>query len=230
MRKPITLVICFTIMLAAESAWGVNPSGKLALSAKGGLCYSMGNGLGSGEKVHGRYGVGLSAEYFVLEPVSLGLTLVYNSFEGEWEKSGYYAGWGTWYYTRWTWTNVSLFAKFVMAPREEVSPYFTAGMGMYTPRRTDKWYDHPDTIHSSSSRDADRFGIHVGFGVHYFLSQRALVFLEIPLNLISSGGYSPLDGVRYNTIHDQSQIVNVFVGLSFLLGSERRAKETPARW
>jgi opacity protein-like surface antigen len=196
MRKLITLFVCFTIMLAAESAWGVNLSGKLALSAKGGLCYSMGSGFGSGKDVHGRYGVGLSAEYFVFEPLSAGLTLVYNSFEGEWRKSGYAMFPPRYDYTGWTWTNVSLFAKFVMAPREEVSPYFTAGVGIYTPSRTDKWYDHADTIHTSSSRGADRFGMHLGFGVHYLLNQRALVFLEIPINLIRNDGYWLLDGER----------------------------------
>jgi opacity protein-like surface antigen len=230
MRKLITLVVCFAITFAAGGAWGVNLSGKFALSAKGGLCYSMGSGFGSGREVDGRYGVGLSAEYFVLEPLSFGLTLVYNSFEGEWEKSIYAMLPPRYYYTDWTWTNVSLFAKFVMAPREEVSPYFTAGVGMYTPTRTDKWYDHPDTIHTSSSRGADRFGIHVGFGVHYFLSQRTLVFLEIPINLIRNDGHWLVDGERYDTIYDQSQILNVFVGLSFLLGSERRAREKPGRW
>jgi hypothetical protein len=230
MRKSIILIVCFAIMLVAESAWGVNLSGKLALSTKGGLCYSMGDGLDSYAKTDGRFGVGVSAEYFIIRPLSVGLTLVHNSFEGEWTKSHYYADWGTWYYNDWNWTNISLFVKFVMAPREEASPYFTAGVGAYIPRSVYKWYDHPDTVHTHTSQGGRYFGIHLGFGVHYFISQRALVFLDVPLNLIRTDFYRPQDLGRYHDAYDCNQILNVFVGLSFLLGSEKHEKEKFTGW
>jgi hypothetical protein len=59
MRKPTILFFCLT-MLVAPMTGARDLSGKFLVSAKGGLCYSMGGGFGPGGEVDGRYGVGLS--------------------------------------------------------------------------------------------------------------------------------------------------------------------------
>jgi hypothetical protein len=84
------LAFLLAILFAGEGFCSERLSGKLIVGVKGGPCYSLGGDISSDEGAGGRYGVGLSAEYFILEPFSAGLTLVYNSFDGEWRRSGYY--------------------------------------------------------------------------------------------------------------------------------------------
>jgi opacity protein-like surface antigen len=127
-------------------------------------------------------------------------------------------GWGTRYYTEWNWTSVSLFGKFVWAPREEISPYFTAGVGAYVPRTRDKWYDNPDTIHTYTSRGERHFGIHLGVGVHYFLSRRAMVFLEFPISFIHAKNFIVNEYESSPRLYHDSQILNLFAGINFLFG------------
>jgi opacity protein-like surface antigen len=131
-------------------------------------------------------------------------------------------GWGTRYYTEWNWTSVSLFGKFVWAPREEISPYFTAGVGAYVPRTKDKWYDHPDTIHTYTSRGEQHFGVHLGVGVHYFLNRRTMVFLEFPVSFIHAKHYNSQEYESSPRIYHDSQILNLFVGINFLFGSGKK--------
>jgi opacity protein-like surface antigen len=125
-------------------------------------------------------------------------------------------GWGTRYYTEWNWTSVSLFGKFVWAPREEISPYFTAGVGAYVPRTRDKWYDNPDTIHTYTSRGERHFGIHLGVGIHYFLNRRAMVFLEFPISFIHAKNF--IVNESSPRLYHDSQILNLFAGINFLFG------------
>jgi opacity protein-like surface antigen len=205
-------------------------------SAKGGLCYSVGSGFASYPNVDGRFGVGVSAEYFVLKPLSAGLALVYNSFEGEWRRSGYYLGFNEYYYTDWRWTSINVFTRFVLAPYEELSPYLKVGIGLYYPTIQDKWYSHPDTIFSHISHPKGQVGYQFGVGIQYLLSSKMLVYLEVPLNFINSKDLEIhwVDMVgkmeKRKKIYDDSQIFNVFAGITFLLGSNKKTGKTDLSW
>lgn len=212
------------LLIFYTSTWclGADLKGKLAVSTKGGLCYSMGRGFGSYPSLDGRFGVGVSAEYFILEPLSAGLALVYNSFEGEWHRSAYYVGWNEYHYTAWRWTSINIFTRFVLAPYEELSPYLKAGIGLYYPTIQDKWYHHRDTVFSHTSHARGQVGYQFGVGISYLLNSNVLVFLEIPMNFIKTGDlqiqWVDAEGrmEKHDIIYDDSQIFNLFAGVSFM--------------
>ncbi len=214
--KTISLLLCsFLTIGMGKTGLAADLQGKLVLSAKGGMCRSMPEGLSFAADNNGNYGLGLSVEYFFLEPLSGGLSFSYNSFsfEGEWARPAYYSVWNYHYYTDWTWSNVSIFGRFVLAPLNEVSPYFTAGIGLYIPRIKNKsYYYQPDTIYANTFYGKSKFGYHFGFGTHYLLSSRVLVYLEFPLNVIKD--------------EDNTHYFNIFAGISFLLGPAKQAEET----
>ncbi len=204
--RTISLLLCgFLIVVTGHSGVAGNLEGKLVVGAKGGLCRSMPEGLSFESDNNGNYGLGISVEYFFWEPLSGGLSFSHNSFEGEWISPAYYAMWNHHYYTEWSWSDVSVFGRFVLAPYEEVSPYFTAGVGLYIPRITNKLYWHlPDTIYTDTFYGKTEFGYHFGFGIHCLLSKRTMIYLELPLTVIRDP--------------DSSQYLNIFAGISFLFG------------
>jgi opacity protein-like surface antigen len=227
----------FLILYSSTLCLGADLKGKFAISAKGGLCYSLGRGFASYPGIDGRFGVGISAEYFMLGPLSAGLALAHNSFEGEWRRSGYYyLGWKRFYYTDWSWTSINLFTRFVLGPHEELSPYFKAGIGWYYPTIHDKWYSHPDSIYSHTSHGKAEMGFQFGFGMQYLLNNNLLVFLEIPMNFIKTGDsethWVDIEGMmeKRDMIYDDSQIFNVFAGVTLLLGSNKKTEKIDLPW
>ena len=224
MKKLGLILFAFVLLIIWlwKDAPAANPQGKLLLSAKGGLCSSLGNGFNSSATLDGSYGVGISAEYFLLEALSGGLVLVHNSFEGKWQGSNYYSWDNQLGYTGWDWTNVSIFTKFVMGPQSEASPYFVAGMGLYFPRVTDKIFRSPDTVYTHTSYGKGEWGYHFGCGVQYLISQKLLVFLEVPLTFIHTKGLefhwtdiSHWIGQEHR-VYENSRWVNVLAGISFV--------------
>ncbi len=221
-EKFIWIWLGLLIILVWQDISAAELKGKFAISAKGGVCSSLGSGFGSENSQEGRYGLGISAEYFFLEALSGGLTLAHNSFEGKWQGS-YYDSWDKQLgYTGWSWTNVSIFTRFVMGPRSEASPYFVAGMGLYIPRITDKFFRAPDTVYTHTSYGKGQWGFHFGCGIQYLITQKLLLFLELPITSIHTKGsqFHWMDLSHWigqeHRIYDDSQWVNVFAGISFL--------------
>jgi opacity protein-like surface antigen len=224
-KKSFAFPLCALLILyTSVCCLGADFKGKFAVSAKGGLCYSMGSGFASYPNMDGRFGAGVSAEYFILKPLSIGLALVHNSFEGEWRRSGYYLGYNEYYYTDWSWTSINFFTRFVLAPYEELSPYLKAGIGSYNPTVHDKWYSHPDSIYSHTSHGKVEMGFQFGVGIQYLLNNNMLVFLEIPMNFINTGNseihWVDMEGrmEKHDIIYDDSQIFNIFAGISLMFG------------
>jgi hypothetical protein len=222
----------FFVIWVGEDTWATDLRGKFALSGMGGVSWVMGTGFSSQDKIKNNYGFGVSAEYFFLESLSGGLALIHNSFQGDWY---YWSGDpGEWSYNSadWQWTNISLFAKFVIGPELKASPYFKGGVGLYIPWMKDWSFSNPDIIYTHSSYGKGQFGWSFGFGVRYHITKKVLVFLEIPLNVIYTNGLV-MQGVdipvqigptrrfitKYHEIHDRSQYINIFAGVSFFLGT-----------
>lgn len=231
-KSSILLLCSFLTIWTGKSSLAADLQGKFALSAKGGMCHSMGNSFSSGANVDGNYGLGVSAEYFFLEALSGGIALTHNSFEGEWRRSGYYSSRSEYYYSDWNWTDVSIFGKFVLGPDKEVSPYLTAGMGLYFPRVQDKWYFHRDTIFTHTSYGKGQLGYHFGFGIHCLLTREVLIYLEVPFNVIHTEDLVihwidiPNRMDKCHNIYNRSQYFNIFAGISFLLGPMKLEEKT----
>jgi hypothetical protein len=211
MKKFSILVFGLLVIWMCDDSWGTDLRGKFALSAKGGFCYSMGNGFTSESKMKNNYGIGVSVEYFVFKALSGGLSLVDNYFQGGWEYRGFYPYSDHYYSSDWNWTNISIFARFVLGPENRFSPYLKGGVGIYMPRIKDWWLDPPDTLNTKSGYERGVFGYHLGFGVHYLLTRKMLVYLDIPFNVIHT------DKMRQShRISEKSHYFNIFVGFSFL--------------
>ena len=187
----------------------------------GGVSYVMKTGFSSEDKIKNNYGFGLSAEYFFLKPLSAGLAIVHNSFQGDWYYS--YSS------TDWQWTSFSIFAKFVIGPELKISPYFKGGLGLYIPWMKDWSFSNPDTVYTHKSYGKGQFGWSIGFGVRYLITRKMLVYLDVPLNIIYTNGLvmrgvdipvqiGPSQKImtQYHKIHGRSQYVNIFAGISFL--------------
>lgn len=237
MKKLLILLHSFMIVCSTGQIGAIDLRGKFGLSGKGGLTYSAGGGFLSEDKIENNYGFGISVEYFPLKPLSLGLSLVHNSFQDEWRRSSYYQWWNYYYSTDWNWTNVSIFTKFVLGPENMISPYLTSGVGLYIPRIKDWIYRHPDTLYTHKSYGKGQFGWHFGMGIQYLLTKRMLAYFETPLNLIYTEGLV-IRGVdspvkigpshkiieQYHKIYDKSQYFNIFAGVSFLFGTGKEVK------
>jgi hypothetical protein len=218
----ILFAFVFLVIQLRQNAPAENLKGKFLISAKGGLCSSLGGGFDSENIYNGNYGVEISAEYFFWEALSGGLTVVHNSFEGKWQGSNYCLPDNQLGYTGWDWTNVSLFTRFVMGPLSEASPYFVAGMGLYFPRVRDKIFRAPDTVYAHTSYGKGEWGYHLGCGVQYLISPKLLVFLEVPLTFIHTKGLethwmdlSHRIGQEH-MVYGNSQWLNACAGISFL--------------
>jgi hypothetical protein len=79
-------------------------------------------------------------------------------------------------------------------------------------------------------------GFQFGFGMQYLLNNNLLVFLEIPMNFIKTGDsethWVDLEGrmEKHNIIYDDSQIFNVFAGITLLLGSNKKTEKIDLPW
>jgi len=175
----------------------------------------------------------VSAEYFFLKPLSVGLAVVHNSIQGDWARS-IYPEEHYYYSTDWNWTNVTIFGKFVLGPENKISPYLKGGMGLYIPRIEDWAYYPPDTTYTHKSYGKGQFGWYFGFGIHYLLTKKVLVYVDIPLNVIYTKGLV-IRGVdiplrigpkiifieQYHKIDEKSHYFNIFAGVSFFLGTTK---------
>jgi hypothetical protein len=243
MRKLITLFVCFTIMLAAESVWGVNLSGKFAIGAKGGVSSATQSGFSSGDQVKSGHAFGLSAEYFFLRGLSGGLELVNTFFPGK-RKSFGYVGWDECRYsTSWNWTSLLLFGRLVLGPERRFSPYLKAGVGLYIPR-ADDWLYFPggeeappgwplqDVTFTYKTYGRGQVGYSLGFGVQYLVGRRVLVLLEIPFNVATTSESTiswedtPTGVGKSHTVGDERYYSGLFLGVSILVGSTGRGGET----
>lgn len=196
----------------AKSIPAVNSQGKWTLSAKGGLCHSLAGGFDFDTERDGRYGVGISTEYRFLEPLSAGLAFTYNSFQGVWQGSMIPED-QSHYSTGWNWTSVSLFARFLWAPQNDASPYFTAGMGLYFPKVKDRWFLDPARVVTHTSYGRGQFGYHLGCGIQYSIKQKVFVFLEVPLTVVRTRDLE----IQGHGFSEDTQYFNIFAGISFLL-------------
>lgn len=221
----IMKIISIWLILLMICTWhnvpAANLQGRLAISAKGGICSSLGSGFAAGNSQNGKYTLGISAEYFFLDALSGGLVVSSNSFQGDWHRSMIPEDQHR-YRTNWNWTSFNLFTRFVLEPQSKASPYLSAGIGLYIPRIKDKWYQNPDTIYTHTSYGKGQLGYHFGGGIQYLLSKKMFVFLEIPLNIIRTNHLSIhwLDESRKmeqgHNISESSLYFNVFAGISFL--------------
>jgi hypothetical protein len=231
MKRLSVLLFGFLVIWMGEDTWATDLRGKFVLSGMGGMCHSIGGGFSSKDGIKNNYGFGVSVEYFFLKPISGGFALVHNSFQGDWYRSIYPED-RFYYSSDWNWTNLSIFGKFVMAPENEISPYFKGGLGLYIPRMKDWAYYPPDTTYTHESYGKGQFGWYLGFGVHFLLTKKALVYVDIPLNVIYTKGLvirgvdipvqiGPSQQIitQYHEIRERSQYFNIFAGVSFLLGT-----------
>ncbi|HEX7400803.1 MAG TPA: hypothetical protein VF369_01370 [candidate division Zixibacteria bacterium] len=217
----ILFACIFLIIQFWQNTPAENLQAKLLLSAKGGLCSSLGNGFAAGNSQDGKYALGISAEYFFLDALSGGLVVSSNSFQGDWHRSMIPEDQHR-YRTDWNWTSFNLFTRFVLGPQSKTSPYLLTGIGLYIPKVKDKWYQNPDTIYTHTSYGKGQLGYHFGCGIQYLLSKKMLVFLEVPLTFINTNHLSIhwLDESRkmeqWHSISEISLYFNVFAGISFL--------------
>ena len=219
-KSSILLVCSFLTIWTGKSSLAADLQGKFALSAKGGMCHSMANGFSYEAKMKNNYGFGVSLEYFLLRPLSGGLSLVHNSFQAGWEHRGYYPYSDHYYSSDWNWTNISIFARFVLGPQNRVSPYLRGGVGLCIPRIKDWWFDPPDTVRTHTSYEKGVFGYHLGFGIHYLLTKKLLVYLDVPFNIIHTDEMK-----QSHRISEKSHYFNIFVGFSFLFGTGKEVKK-----
>jgi opacity protein-like surface antigen len=216
----ILFAFVFLIIQLWQNASAENLQVKILLSAKGGLCSSLGNGFAAGNSQDGKYALGISAEYFFLDALSGGLVVSSNSFQGDWHRSMIPEDQHR-YRTNWNWTSFNLFTRFVLEPQSKASPYLLAGIGLYIPKVKDKWYQNPDTIYTHTSYGKGHLGYHFGGGIQYLLSKKMLVFLEVPLIIISTNHLSihwldePRKMEQGHDISEPSLFFNVFAGISF---------------
>ncbi len=233
MKKLSIFLFGFLVIWMGEDTWATDLRGKFVLSGMGGMCYSMGDGFSSKDGIKNNYGFGVSAEYFFLKPLSVGLAVVHNSIQGDWARS-IYPEEHYYYSTDWNWTNVTIFGKFVLGPENKISPYLKGGMGLYIPRIEDWAYYPPDTTYTHKSYGKGQFGWYFGFGIHYLLTKKVLVYVDIPLNVIYTKGLV-IRGVdiplrigpkiifieQYHKIDEKSHYFNIFAGVSFFLGTTK---------
>jgi hypothetical protein len=234
MKKLSILLFGFMVICIGEDTRATDLKGKFAFSGMGGICYTMGDGFCSESKMKNNYGFGVSVEYFFLKPLSGGLALVHNSFQGDWYRSGYPED-RRYYSTDWNWTNISIFARFVLGPENRISPYLKGGVGLCIPRVKDWRYLPPDTTYTHKCYGKGQFGWHFGIGIHYLLTEKVLVYLDVPFNVIYTEGLVihwidiPNRMERYHKIYEKSHYFNIFVGVSFLLGTKREVEKTELR-
>jgi hypothetical protein len=234
MKKLSILLFGFIIICIGEDTQATDLRGKFALSGMGGASYVVGTGFSSKDKIKNNYGFGLSAEYFFLKPFSAGLALVHNSFQGDWRRSMIPEE-RCYYSTDWNWTNVSIFARFVLEPEGKISPYLKGGVGLYIPRIKDWWYYPPDTAYTHKSYGKGQFGWYFGVGIQYRLSKKMFLYLDIPLNVIYTDGLVihwidlPRRMERYHKINEKSYYFNFFAGVSLLLGTRKEAEKIELR-
>lgn len=146
MNKLTNLFLGFLVLFTIEESPAEDLMGKIILSGMGGTSYIMQAGFSSENKIKNNYSFGMSFEYFFLNPLSLGLTVAHNSFQGEWYRTGGYFSPGISYSTTdWNWTNIGIFTKFVLGPENKAAPYFKGGLGWYYPRIKDWLYYPPNT-------------------------------------------------------------------------------------
>ena len=230
MKKLSILLFGFMVICIGEETWATDLSGKFALSGMGGASYVMGSGFSSEDKIKNNYGFGVSVEYFFLKGLAGGLALIHNSFQDVWKGAS--PVWRYHYYsTDWNWTNVSIFGKFLLEPEGKISPYFKGGIGLYIPRIKD-WtyypppYYTPSYTYTHKSYGKGQFGWHFGIGIHYLLTEKVLVYLDVPFNVIYTEGLvihwidipNRMEG--YHKIYEKSHYFNIFAGISFLLGTK----------
>ncbi len=225
MKKASILVFGLLLVCNWESAKGSELRGRFAVSARGGVSYVVGDGFSSHREIKHSYGFGLGAEYFFLEALSCGFSFVHNSFHGEWTRSAYYPRSLSYYTTDWNWTNLSVFGRFAFGPQNKICPYVKAGIGLYIPRAKDWVFYPPDTTYTHTSYGKGQFGHYAGFGVQYRLTKKVTVYVEIPLNFIHTDDLviQWVDQARWlegnHEIHKTSRYFNLFLGVSFLLGT-----------
>lgn len=236
MKKLSILLFGFMVICIGEETWATDLSGKFALSGMGGASYLMGTGFSSEDKIKNNYGFGVSVEYFFLKGLSGGLALVYNSFQGDWKKPAiWWLPWRYYYSTDWNWTNVSIFGRFVLGPENKISPYLKGGVGLYIPRIKDWLYYPLDSTYTHKSYGKGQFGCYFGVGIQCLLTNRVLVYFEVPLNWIYTEGLVihwidiPHRMERYHKIYDKSYYFNIFAGVSFLLGTKKEVEKIKPR-
>jgi opacity protein-like surface antigen len=224
MKKASILVFGLLLVCNWESTKGSELRGRFALSAGGGVSYVVGDGF-SPPQIEHTYGFAVCAEYFFRETLSAGFSLAHNSFQGKWTSSGYYPRWLSYYSTDWNWTNLSIFGRFTLGPQNKIYPYVKAGAGLFMPRVKDWVFYPPDTTYTHTSYGKGQFGYYVGFGVRYRLTDKVVVYCDIPLNVIHTDDLVIrwVDRARRlegnHEIHDTSRYINLFLGVSFLLGT-----------
>ena len=243
MRKTLLLLLGFMIVYAAQSTPAADLSGKLVVSAKGGIFFTTGSGFSSKDDTDQAYGFGASVEYFFLQGLSGGFEIIHASFPGEKKKSGYYAWYDTYASTGWNWTKIGVFARIVPGPERKLSPFLKAGVGLFIPR-ADDWLYYPggedappgwplnDATFTRNTYGKGQFGYGFGFGLRYLATPRMLLFLEVPFDVVSAKGLviewvDDQTGVgQRNEIYGNRYHLSLFVGISFLIGATNPPEET----
>lgn len=235
MKKLTIILFGLMVICTGKEAWATDLSGRFALSGMGGVSYVMRGGFSAEDKIKNNYGFGVSVEYFFLKPLSAGLAVVHNSFQGDWERTHYYDQWNHYGSTDWNWTNVSIFGRFLLEPEGKISPYLKGGAGLYIPRIKDWLYYPSDTTYTHKSYGKGQFGCYFGVGIHYLLTKRVLIYFEVPLNWIYTEGLVihwidiPHRMEGYHKIYDKSYYFNIFAGVSLLLGTNKEVKKIELR-
>jgi|GEM_PF-1214800 len=245
MRKSTLVLLGFMIVFAADGTPAADLSGKLVLSAKGGMALTTGSGFSSKDDTDQAYGFGASVEYFLLRGLSGGLEIIHTSFPGEKKGSGYYAWYDTYASTGWNWTKIGVFGRIVAGPERKLSPFLKVGVGLFIPRADDWLYfvggegappgwPLNDVTFTRNTYGKGQLGYGFGFGLHYLATPRMLFYLEIPFDVVSAKGLviewaDSQTGVgRRNEIYGNRYHLCLLAGVSFLLGAVRPTEEPAA--
>ncbi|MGB8657484.1 MAG: outer membrane beta-barrel protein [Candidatus Zixiibacteriota bacterium] len=234
MKRLLILLFGFMVVCLGKDTQATDLKGKLLLSGMGGASYVVGSGFSSEDKIKNNYGFGVSAEYFFLKPLSEGIAVVHNSFQGDWYRSSYPEE-RCYYSTDWNWTNISIFGRFVLGPENRISPYLKAGVGIYVNRIKDWLHYPPDTTYTHKAHGQDQFGWYFGFGIHCLLTKNLLLYLDVPFNVINTNGLEihwtdiPRGMEGGHTINEKSYYFNISAGVSLLIGPKKESKKTEFR-